>query len=199
MVPEKPHDLSKFDELNRLDQSARKDPKERKRIVERRMDLIREQFPSTTRLNWRKAFANDRDLFVRVWQDMLKLGQPQPGRPGPRPALEQKESFREFRALSGEDYSMEPFIATFKALADGLSFTTLARKLSMDRNYVYRLTAGTIEPDVYALREIAKTFKKDPSYFLEYRLHFVSAAMVQRMTETPESSVSLYRKLMAAT
>ena len=205
MLAERPHDLTQFEELNRQDQQARKDPRERKRIAERRMDLIHEQFPSTTRLNWRKAFANDRDLFVRIWQDMLKLGySQQPGRPGPRPLLEQKEGFRQYQVLSGEDYSMEPFTVTFRALAvdsagRALSFSELARKLHMDRNHVYRLMVGRVEPDVYALREIAKVFRKDPSYFLEYRLHYVSAAMVQRMTDVPESSVSLYRKLMMET
>lgn len=195
MINERPHDLSKFEALNKEETQAKRDPKERKRIGERRMDMIRDEFPSTVRLDWKKAFNNDRDLFARIWRDMVKLGQTQPGRPGPRPTLEFPEGMQEFRRLAAEDYSTLPFPQAFRVLSRGLSFTMIARKVGLDRNLVYRLQIGTKQPDVYALKQVAKAFKKDPSYFMEYRTHYIASAMLERLENAPEASVNLYRQL----
>lgn len=162
---------------------------------EKRSAKIRERFPSTAHLDWKKAFDNDIDLFGRILRDVLKVDQSQPGRPGPRPALDYKQGVARLRQLMGQDYTCLPFHEAFKILSDGRSIRHLAVKTGLDRNMVYKLLRGDHAPDVYAMSQVAKSFDKHPSFFLEYRIMYIAAALMERMEWAPESTIGTYRKL----
>lgn len=162
---------------------------------DRRAVMILAQFGSVEKLVWRKAFESDIDLFARLVKDILKLDQAQPGRPGPRPALDYEQGVARLRQYMGQDYSMEPFEASLKNLANGRSIRALARKTGLSKNHIHRLLTGEIEADAYAMREIARAFDKHPSFFAEWRAMWVANAIVERLMNQPESSIVLYRKL----
>jgi transcriptional regulator with XRE-family HTH domain len=162
---------------------------------DRRAQMILSQFDSVEKLAWRKAFGADIDLFGRLVKDVLKLDQAQPGRPGPRPALDYGQGVARLKQYMGSDYAIEPFRDAFKHLADGRSIRALARKTGLSKNHVHRLTTGEIEPDAYAMTQIAKAFGKNASYFAEWRAMWIANAIVGRLIDNPESSISLYRKM----
>lgn len=157
--------------------------------------MILSQFGSVERLSWRKAFSSDIDLFGRLVKDILKLDQAQPGRPGPRPALDYDQGVARLRQYMGQDYAIEPFRPAFKHLANGRSIRALARKTGLSKNHIHRLTTGEMEPDVFSMGEIAKAFSKNPSYFMEWRAMWLANAIVNRVMENPEASITLYRKM----
>lgn len=164
---------------------------------DRRAAMILEQFNSVEKLRWRKAFETDIDLFARLVKDILKLDQAQPGRPGPRPALDYEQGVARLRQYMGQDYAMDEFPVALKALANGRSIRSLARKTGLSKNHIHRLLTGDIEPDAFAMTEIARAFDKHPSFFLEWRAMWVANAIVNRMVSQPESSVALYRRFKA--
>lgn len=176
--------LSVFGELSR-----------RKAPWDQRVRVIRERFPSIVRLDWNRAFSDDLELFARVLRDILKLEQAQPGRPGPRPSLDVAAATRRMQQFLGKDYTLEAFPEAFRILAGNRSIRHLAAKVGLDRTLVYRLLHGRIEPDAYALDQIANAFGKSPSYFLEYRIAFIVAALTNRLEWSPETTVGLYREL----
>lgn len=162
---------------------------------DRRAQMILTQFNAVDKLSWRKAFGTDIDLFGRLVKDILKLDQAQPGRPGPRPALDYEQGVARLKQYMGTDYAVEQFRDAFRYLANGRSIRALARKTGLSKNHVHRLTTGEIEPDAYAMTQIAKAFDKSPSYFVEWRAMWVANAIVNRLADHPESSIALYRKL----
>lgn len=162
---------------------------------EKRAQIILNQFDSVSKLSWRKAFRSDIDLFGRLVKDVLKLDQAQPGRPGPRPALDYDQGVARLRQYMGTDYAVEPFRDAYRHLANGRSIRAMARKTGLSKNHVHRLTTGELEPDAYALREIAKAFDKSPSYFAEWRAMWVANAIVDRLVDNPEASIAIYRRL----
>jgi transcriptional regulator with XRE-family HTH domain len=179
------HDLSVFTEANK-----------KKMSWDERAALIKEQFPSTEKLNWVRAFDNDLDLFARIIRDILKLDQAQPGRPGPRPSLDYGQATHRLRQFMGQDYAMLPFPEALRVLTGGLSIRKIAAKTGLERNLVYRLLTGKVEPDVYAMTQIARAYDKHPSYFLEYQQLVIISSILRRLEDVPEATTSLYRKLV---
>lgn len=164
---------------------------------DRRATMILAQFESVDKLRWRKAFESDIDLFARLVKDILKLDQAQPGRPGPRPALDYQQGVARLKQYMGQDYSLETFPQALKTLANGRSIRSLARKTGLSKNHVHRLLTGEMAPDAYAMQAVATAFTKHPSYFSEWRAMWITNAVMNRVLENPESSIVLYRKLKA--
>lgn len=164
---------------------------------DRRAAMIVSQFGSVEKLQWRKAFESDIDLFGRLVKDILKLDQAQPGRPGPRPALDYAQGVARLKQYMGQDYSLDDFQHSLRDLANGRSIRSIARKTGLSKNHVHRLLTGEVQPDGYAMRAVAEAFGKHPSYFPEWRAMWITNAMVNRLEGNPESSIVLYRKLRA--
>lgn len=162
---------------------------------ERRRALIEENFPDIVKLDWKKAFDEDIDLFAAIMRDIIKIDAATPGRSGPKPAVSAEEGFARFRQLNREDFSMLPFVESLSILAAGLSVTTLSRKINMSRANTFRLLRGEKSPTIEEFIQIAKAFKKEPGYFSDYRSAIVAAAIFERLARYPESSVKWYTQL----
>lgn len=163
-----------------------------------RLRAIKKQFPSVERLNWDKALANDVELFGNIIRDVLRHDQAEPGRDGPKPEIGYRQGVRRIQQFMGEDFSLLPFPEAFRNLTAGMSLTPLARKTSMSRMNCSRLLRGEKEPHVDEMILIAKAFKKDPSYFVEYRAAYIMSYIAQHCEQAPEVSVNLYKRLQKA-
>lgn len=162
---------------------------------EDRAERIRKRFPTVDVLDWEDALARDVDLFGRIIRDILKLEQAVPGRPGPRPSLDVFAATRRMQHFWGNDFSLEPFPEALKLLAGQRSIRNLAHRVKLRKSYMNMLLNGQVEPDGFVMRLCAEAFDKHPSYFLEWRILYVVAAVVRRLEWSPEASVSLFRKL----
>lgn len=159
-----------------------------------RMALINEEFPSTVKVEWSRAF-NDIELFGRVLRDILKVDQTVPGRSGPRPVLNQAEALARLRQFMRVDYSELAFSESFRILTAGKSIRGIAAMTGLDRNMVHKLLTGSRQPDLYTIEAVAKAFKKDASYFTEYRMAYVLGALREKMEHSPEITIDLYKRL----
>lgn len=156
--------------------------------------LIQENFPASVRLDWAEAFK-DVDLFGRLFKDILRIDQ-NSNRHGVGPRVVDENTSRErLRQLMGEDFSYEPFSTAFPALAGRRSVRNLAAKIGLGKHMTHDLILGRKSPDLYTLEQIAYSFGKDPSYFLEYRIAYVLGALGDHMELSPETTVDLYKKL----
>jgi len=160
----------------------------------KRTEMIHEHFPPTVHLDWVRAF-NDVELFGRILRDILKVDQTPAGRSGPRPVLDRKVATERLRQFQRSDFSLLPFRETFVMLAEGKSQRGLAAKIGIERSMVQKLLAGTRDPDLYLIKLIALSFKKHPSFFVEYRAAYVLGALEMRMMNSPETTIDLYKKL----
>lgn len=173
----------------------RDSPEVRRVAWEARAENIRDEFPSVSQLDWEKALERDIDLFGRVLEDILKLEQATPGRPGPRPSLDMNSAIRRMQQLLGHDFSLEAFPEALRILSNGRSIRVLARYVDLDYSQVYRLLRGRIQPDGYEMRMCAEAFGKHPSYFVEWRILYIVGALVRRLEWSPEASVRVFRAL----
>ena len=159
-----------------------------------RAELIRKNFPSVDRVHWGKVFKQDPTIAGRIINDIIKIGGGDRGKPGKRPSLGQAETAQKFRQILDEDYTMLPFTEAFKLMCKGLSIRGVAAKTGLNRNTVDRLLNG-VTPSMENIEAIAVAFKKDPGFFLEYRLYYISASIFAKLAEAPESSIVFYKKL----
>lgn len=160
-----------------------------------RYSICKELFPSIENLNWSEVFRQDPEIMGNIVNAIIKASEASPGRPGKRHPVSKKTTQEYFMKLSGDDYSLEPFVPTFERLTEGKSIRSIASKTGIERNQIFRLRKGKLAPDVYTLEQIAKSFGFSPEYFLEYRVAFVTAFLMNRLESIPESSVHFYRKI----
>jgi hypothetical protein len=167
----------------------------RKRVPwEQRIQLIREEFPSTRDPDW-NAILKDPDVFARILKDILKVDQIEEGRAGPRPNLDVERGMRTWKEFRG-DYSELPFVDSFRVLARGNSQRTIARKTGISKTRIVRLQQGDDRPGINDLCVIAEAYNKKPAYFVEYRAEYIVAAIAARLNDEHELTVALYRKLV---
>lgn len=160
-----------------------------------RVKLVNEVFPSFTQLEWYRAFTGDISLFARVVRDVLKDEQREPGRSGPRPNLDRGPALAKLREYMGDDYSEQPFGPALRTLAGSQSLRRVAAKTLLPFTTLQRLVSGERPVDMVTIERVAKAYKKDPGYFLEYRVSYVLAALGDRMMLAPETTIGLYRRL----
>jgi transcriptional regulator with XRE-family HTH domain len=60
---------------------------------------------------------------------------------------------------------------------------------------VHRLLNGTVQPSLETMEKIAKAFRKDPSYFVEYRVAFVLISIDKYLSDSPETATVWYHKM----
>ena len=162
---------------------------------EDRAALIRKRFPNIDTFNWAEALQGDIDLFGRTIRDILKLEQAVPGRPGPRPSLDVPAATKRLQQLFGEDYTIKPFPEALRSLAGDRSLRHIASVTKLNKDCIDRLLKGKTEPDGYHMKMCAEAFGKHPSYFLEWRMLYITQAIMRRLEWSPETTVDLFKTL----
>lgn len=162
---------------------------------EKRASLIRKRFPNVENFDWNAALNEDIDLFGRIIRDILKLEQAVPGRPGPRPSLDVSAATWRLQQLFGNDYTIQPFNEALKALMGERSLRHVASMTGLNKDSIHRLLKQEIEPDGYTLTVCAKAFDKHPSFFLEWRILYITQAVTRRLEWSPETTIDIYKTL----
>ncbi len=160
-----------------------------------RAAAVKTAYPLSTEIDWYSVFSEDPAILGLIINDIYKLDQSRSGKPGKRPSLTEDSTADKLKKMHGLDYTEKGFVEAFKALCGDRSVRAVASKIQLDKSYVHRLLTGAAFPPVETMAVIAKSFNKDPSYFLEYRIHMVLGALEQKLQEFPESSVVFYNKI----
>lgn len=165
----------------------------------RSADLMAAESPECE-ASWRKAFDRDDSLLFQIVKDIFKSDQAQPGRPGPRPALDVAKTQPKLDALLGRDYAdrpyaLLPFPQAFSALVGKRTVRHVSTITGLPKSQVFRLLKGEITPTSEVMVRVAQGFKKKPSFFLEWRIGAVASAIVSKLSAAPEKSIPTYESL----
>lgn len=160
-----------------------------------RRTMISEQFPAVDKLDWERAFSDDFGLLGTLIRDILRLDVPDPGKSGPRPVLELEEGMAALHRLLKDDFGTLPFHQSLEVLRGQLSLRGLANKTGLSKTQVARLLGGEVSPTPDEMQRVADAFRKHPSYFMEWRASAVAAAIVARLLNAPEASISAYSQI----
>lgn len=177
-------DLSPFIEINRT-----------KISWDERVQLIQKQFPSVVKTDWYKIFNSDPVILGRLINDILKVDQATPGKPGKRPAIDVGLAEERLRQLMGEDYTVLPFHEAFRVLIAERSIRHVATKTGLNKDLVHRLLQGSTTPTGDMMQIVARAFNKEPGFFYEYRIAYIFGVMMYKLDSSPESTVSFYKRL----
>ena len=166
---------------------------DRRQAWEENYKKIKKQYPSVDQISWSDAVGRDIDAFASVLGDVIKA-EGKRSRPGKRPSLSRSQAEEEFAKLSGANYSEVEFTQAFKALTRGRSVRGIANKVGISPSAVYKLQQGA-SPSFEQMEKIAAAYKKDPHYFLEYRVAYVLLVIESFLMDSPETATVWYSKL----
>lgn len=152
---------------------------------------VKKQFPSIDTLDWYQLFSKDIYVFGRVLADARKVGT-STGRPGPRADVDAKTTLDQ---IMGEEYTMLPLREVVPIISGHMSIRNLAEETGLNRNRVFKILRGQVEPDSFEIHAFAKAFGKRPSFFIEHRIGYTLSFLHAHMMKNPESSVSAFTKL----
>lgn len=160
-----------------------------------RVKKIHKMFPSINSIDLAEVFRTDPVVLGNIIYSINKLEVPSTGKPGKRPTVDPKDAEQYLKKYQKDDFTILPFSEAFKHLKKDRSLRHTSRKCGLSYAMTQRLLDGTSEPSMEAIEKVAKAFKKDPSYFVEYRVGFILAALHERLCLYPEASVVPYLKL----
>lgn len=160
-----------------------------------RSKAIKDKYPDSTSLDWRKIFSEDPAILGNIVNDILKLDQSRTGKPGKRPSLEEGSTSEKLRRIQGADFAEVLFVEAFKSLCGDRSVRAVASKTGLDKSYVHRLMNGNAAPTSETMKIISVSFGKHPSYFLEHRINYILGVLEKKLIDSPESSVVIYNKI----
>lgn len=161
----------------------------------KRAELIKQHFPRSAEVDWKQIFRDDPHVLGRILGDMFKADMAEPGRPGKRPSLDPAEAAERFRRVGGDDHTMEPFPKALKALQGTKSLRHFARTAGIPKSTLWKLLNGEKEADLETIETVAAHLKKNPSYFVEYRVGYITAVVSHFLEWAPEASVVQYNKI----
>ena len=168
--------------------------KDRKAAWEENLRKVKENYPNIDNLDWARAIRADQDVFANVLGDILKA-EGKRSRPGKRPTLDRSAAVAELEKISGQSYTELPFDAAFKSLTYGRSIRNIAHKTGIQKDHVHRLLQGKVQPTFEVMEKVAEAFRKDPSYFVEYRVAFVLMSIDKYLTSNPDTATVWYLKM----
>lgn len=177
------HDLTIYEGLNWKERSA----------------LIKKQFPSTVNLDFVQVFREDPTVLGSIINDMMRIDLKQGGKPGRRSSATEEEATEYYARYSNDSYTILPFDEILNVLKGERSVRHMATKCGMHYSRVFTLLKGRDEPTVDEMVQIAKAFGKKPSFFVEYRIAYITGMIAERLRYAPESSVVQYNKLVGET
>lgn len=160
-----------------------------------RSALIHQHFPSVDRLDWRKAFDMDPQFMGQIVNDIIKSEIAIPGKPGKRPGVDPTEAHVRYRELANDDYTVSPFPEAFRALSGNRSIRHLAATLGINRNLVYNIQTKDYIPPTDVIAQVARGFRKQPEYFLEFRIAAILGFFNDYLHANPDTSMLLMRRI----
>lgn len=161
----------------------------------KRREIIKKQFPSIDRLDWQAVFKQDPAVAGKIINDILKADVAEPGRPGKRPSLDNTEARIRVNQIRDDDYTVEAFHRAATLLKGDRSIRHFSNTTGINKDVLVKLLKGSMEPTIEHMEKMAKGVKRHPSYFLEYRIAYVTKILVERMNQYPEASIVQYTRV----
>lgn len=168
-----------------------------------RLAAVMAQYPSTADRYWVES-VGDVELIGSLLREVVRVGGT-PARGGQR-VPDRAEGLAQLRRLWGEDFSTLPFPQALAALTAGRSLSHVVGLIQVrtgaiiSRTQLHRfLRPGRdgrgVVPSQGDMEVLARAFGKSPTYFHEYRMAVVMAAVAAYLDASPEATASLVRRM----
>jgi DNA-binding phage protein len=152
---------------------------------DKKIHKLRDAYPEIKGINWSKILGTEPEVFRSIVGGVGKNGSNKTGT--------HSESNQKFAQIFNDDYSELPFIEALNVLWADRSLSDMVVKTGVSRQIIYDMKRGKRHPSFEEMAQIAEAFDRDPSFFLEYRIGKVLAAIDTFLVRSPETASSWYK------
>ena len=158
---------------------------------DKKIHQIRETYPDVRNIDWGEILRTEPEIFRPVAGDVAKstVSKKDKGI---------KSAAQSLAQLTNSDYSEVAFVDALNALWGDRSISDMVHKTKISKEIIYHMKRGTRHPSFQEMEQIAKSFGKDPSFFLEYRIGKVLAAIDSYLRRSPETATVWHSKVVKA-
>lgn len=158
---------------------------------DKKIHQIRETYPDVRNIDWAKLLQSEPAIFRSIAGDVAKstINKKDKGNSATAQSLAQ---------LTNTDYSEVSFVDALNALWGTRSISDMVHKTKISKEIIYHMKRGTRHPSFEEMEQIARSFGKDPSFFLEYRIGRVLAAIDSYLRRSPETATVWHAKVIKA-
>jgi transcriptional regulator with XRE-family HTH domain len=143
--------------------------------------------PELNEINWSEVINKNPDVLEGIVGDVVKVD-------GKRRKVSRQDGTRRLNQVYEQDFSERPFQDSFRIICGKDSLRTTAAKTGISYSHVFHLKSGNATPTIEMMENIAIAYNREPSYFLEYRIHFVLASMTDFLMKNPETATAWFNK-----
>lgn len=159
----------------------------KKEELQAKIISLKNKFPQLENIDWSEVIRKNPDVLENIVGDIVKTE-------GSRRKVNRSDKTRRISAIYNTDHSEKPFKESFTILSVNESIRKTASKIEASPAHVYNLKEGKAEPTIEIMERIAIAYNRDPSYFLEYRVHYVLKSISHFLMKNPETASAWYGK-----
>lgn len=159
----------------------------KKEELQSKIVSLKDKFPQLNNIDWSDVIRKNPDVLENIVSDIVKVE-------GQRRKVDRSDGTRRINAIYNIDYSEKEFRDSFAILSSNESIRKIASKINVSPAHVYNLREGRAQPTLEIMEQIAFAYNRDPSYFLEYRIHFVLESISSFLTKNPETATAWFSK-----
>lgn len=161
------------------------------------VDTIKRERPSLSDPQWASTIAQhmDEDVLGSIIADIIKVEDSTHGR-GVRIIPNEQVALARLNDLRNGGFTTQPFAVAMRHITAGRSLSGIAAKTGISRSQVRRLLNGTCQPRVHEMKAIAEAYGRKPWYFAEWRVQMITAAISDYLTEQPEHTINLTKRML---
>ena len=161
--------------------------KSKKQELQEKIVSLKEDIPQLQNINWSEVINKNPDVLEGIVGGIVKSD-------GKRRRVSRKDGTRRLNQVYSQDFSERPFSESFTIICGKDSLRTTATKTGISYSHVFQLKSGNAIPTIPMMESIAYAYNREPSYFLEYRIHFVLESMSEFLTKNPETATAWFNK-----
>lgn len=148
---------------------------------------LKEKFPQAENIDWSDVIRKNPAVLENLVSGIVKTE-------GTRRKVDRRDANRRMDAIYDIDHSEKPFKESFGILCSKESIRKTAAKIEVSPAHVYNLKEGKAEPTLEVMEKIAFAYNRNPSYFLEYRIHHVLESISCFLMKNPETASVWFNK-----
>lgn len=158
---------------------------------DKKLYKIREAYPEVRSIDWAELIRGEPEIFRSITGDVAKSTIP-------KKKVDHSSAAQSFAQLTNTDYSELCFVDALNVLWGGRSISDMVHKTKISKEIIYHMKRGTRTPTFSEMEQIARSFGKDPSYFLEYRIGKILASIDLYLQRSPETAALWHEKVQKA-
>ncbi len=161
--------------------------KSKKQELHEKITNLKNDMPELQEINWSKLIGNNPEILETIVSGIVKVD-------GQHRKVANADRSRRINQMYSQEFSEKKFKDAFIILCGKDSLRITANKTNISYSHIFQLKSGNANPTIPMMESIASAYNRQPSYFLEYRIHFILESMSNFLSQNPEIATTWFGK-----